>query len=119
MDTLSAPSEEGIVGSWELRSIQIAGQPAASVEAGRYTAEFSADGRLTVRADCNQCSGSYSTSGTTLEIGVLACTRAYCGDESFFDDYSTGLDAATGFQRSGERLAIRYGSGSLVFAQVP
>jgi heat shock protein HslJ len=119
-DSLPGPSDpESIVGSWELRSIQLAGQPSASVEPGRYTADFTADGRLTVQADCNRCSGSYSSSGASLEIGALACTRAYCGDESFFDDYSTGLDRAVAFQRSGTSLAIRFGSGSLVFVQLP
>ncbi|HEY7819060.1 MAG TPA: META domain-containing protein [Vicinamibacteria bacterium] len=119
-DTLSAPSvPDGVVGSWELRSLQLAGQPAVTVEPGRYTADFTADGSLTVRADCNRCSGSYSSSGSSLEIDELACTRAYCGDASFSDLYSLGLDGAVSFQRSGASLAIRYGSGSLLFTQVP
>ena len=67
------------------------------------------------RADCNRCSASYSAAGTNLEIGALACTRAYCGDESLFDDYVAALDAATSFERSSASLVIRHPLGSLLF----
>jgi len=67
------------------------------------------------RADCNRCSASYSAAGTNLELAALACTRAYCGDESLFDDYVAALDAATSFERSSASLVIRHPLGSLLF----
>jgi heat shock protein HslJ len=119
-DSPSGPDEpESILGPWELQSIQIAGQPAASVESGLYTADFTADGHVSARADCNRCSGPYSSSGARLEIGVLACTRAYCGDESLFDEYAGALDGAMSFARSSSGLEIRYAGGVLRFAPVP
>lgn len=82
---------------------------------GAYTAEFSAQGEVSARADCNRCSASYSAAGTTLEIGALACTRAYCGDDSLFDDYIAALDGAASFERSSSSLVIRHPRGSLRF----
>jgi heat shock protein HslJ len=119
-DSTSGPSEpESVLGSWELRSIEIAGQPVASVEPGLYTADFTTEGRVSARADCNRCSGSYSASEAVLEIGALACTRAYCGDESHFDDYTGALGDSMSFERSSASLVIRYAGGSLRFAPKP
>ncbi|HJS72981.1 MAG TPA: META domain-containing protein [Vicinamibacteria bacterium] len=121
-DSPSAPNgQESLLGAWELRSIQLAGEPAASVDPGLYTADFTTEGRVSARADCNQCSGSYSASGASLDIGVLACTRAYCGDESLFDEYTAGLDGATSFEHSGADadLVIRYAGGTLRFFPKP
>lgn len=105
----------GIEGSWELQSYQIAGGAQGAADPGLYTADFTADSRLNARADCNRCSSSYRAAGTSLEIGALACTRAYCGDESFSDEYVSALDAATSFERSSSTLVIRHPRGSLIF----
>ena len=76
-DSPSGPNApESVLGSWELQSIQIAGEPVTSVDPGLYTADFTMEGRVSARADCNRCSGSYAASGATLDIGALACTRA-------------------------------------------
>ena len=106
---------QSVQGSWELQSFQIAGGATGIVEPGFYTADFAADGRVSARADCNRCSASYSAAGTNLEIGSLACTRAYCGDASLFDDYVAALDGATSFERSSSSLVIRHPRGSLRF----
>jgi len=104
-----------VQGSWELQSFQIAGGATGIVEPGLYTADFAADGRVSARSDCNRCSASYSAAGTNLEIGSLACTRAYCGEESLFDDDVAALDGATSFERPGTSLVIRHPRGSLRF----
>ncbi len=116
-DRTTGPGDlPGLQGSWELQSFQIDGGPMGVVtEPGQYTADFTSDGRVSARADCNRCSASYSASGSLLEIGALACTRAYCGDESFFDDYVAALDGATSFERSSSSLVIRHPRGSLRF----
>lgn len=116
-DQTTAPGGiTGVQGSWGLQSFHMTGVSMESVvEPGLYTAEFTAEGRLSARADCNRCSSSYSAEGTRLEIGALACTRAYCGDESFFDDYVAALDSATSFERTSSSLLIRHPGGSLHF----
>jgi len=115
-DPAAAPGDfPNVTGSWVLESFQI-GEAAGMVdEPGAYTAEFSAQGKVSARADCNRCSASYSAAGTSLEIGALACTRAYCGDDSLFDDYVAALDGAATFERSSSSLVIRHPRGSLRF----
>lgn len=116
-DPVTAPGElPSVTGSWVLQSFQTEGGPSGVVaDAGAYTADFATDGHVSARADCNRCSASYSAAGTSLEIGALACTRAYCGDESFSDDYAAALDDATSFARSSSSLVIRHPRGSLRF----
>jgi heat shock protein HslJ len=109
-----------ILGNWDLRSIQVASDViTVSGDPGRYTAEFGADGRLSVRSDCNRCASGYSTSGMALEVGAMACTRAYCGDESHDDDYVSALAGATAFDRAGSTLVVRHGGGALRFEALP
>lgn len=116
-DSTTGPEERASVeGSWDLRSFQFSGGPVGTVtEPGHYTADFTADGHVSARADCNRCSASYSAAGTNLEISVLACTRAYCGESSLFDDYAAALDDATSFERSSSSLVIHNPRGSLRF----
>lgn len=114
--TTGVEGPAGIEGSWDLRSYQFAGGPVGTVsEFGSYTAEFTPDGHLSASADCNRCSSSYSAAESGLEIGALACTRAYCGETSLFDDYVAALDGANGFERSSSSLVIRHPGGSLRF----
>ena len=120
-DSPTGPNEDkSVEGSWDLRSFQFTGGPVGMVlEPGFYTADFTADGHVSARADCNRCSASYSAAGTSLEIGALACTRAYCGESSLFDDYAAALDDATSFERSSSSLVIRNPRGSLQFVPKP
>ena len=115
-DPATAPGDlPSATGSWVLQSLQIEGGPAMVAEPGAYTADFTTDGLVSARADCNRCSASYAAAGTSLEIGALACTRAYCGDDSLFDEYVAALDGATSFERSSSSLVIRYARGNLRF----
>ena len=62
-------------GTWNLQSLQPAGDVDQTTPAGAsYTLTF-ADGRLTTRADCNNCGGEFTLSGQTLTAGP-ACWRA-------------------------------------------
>ena len=80
---------------WRLVSIEPASGPSTVVtDPSRYTIEFISDTRLSARADCNTCSGTYTLSGTTVSIGALACTRAFCGDTSLDAVFTQGLSEA-------------------------
>jgi heat shock protein HslJ len=98
-------------GRWELQSIGSTTIP----NPDNYTLHFSADGSAQVRADCNTCSGGYETNGNAIAIGPLACTRAYCGEDSFFDAYVAGLTGASAFARRGETLELTSSGGSMTF----
>lgn len=93
-DSLLAGPSAVTGGIWRLRSIETsAGGLVAASRPGNYTLEFQDTGRLAVKADCNMCSGTYSISGDALQVGPLACTRAFCGatsdDVVFLDLLST------------------------------
>jgi heat shock protein HslJ len=106
-----------VVGSWQLQSIEQDGGNVVTIDNPEsYTATFSEEGDLGVRADCNQCNGGYQVDGSSLEISTLACTRAFCGEASFFDEYTQALDSAVSFSRVGNELRIRYDGGTLVFS---
>jgi len=53
-----------------------------------YTLEFSADGHASMRADCNQGAGSWSSeSPGQLKFGPIAATLAVCEPGSLSDRY--------------------------------
>jgi heat shock protein HslJ len=86
-----ALTADSLAGTWTLVSIQPADQAAQATPAGAsYTLTF-ADGRLSTRADCNMCGGTFAVDGQTLIAGpALACTRAACATMAFENVY-TGL----------------------------
>ena len=75
--TASAAIETNAV--WHLRSIGGADGSIVTIEdPSPFTLMLADDGKLSARADCNRASGAYRISGTTLSIGPIASTRAYC-----------------------------------------
>lgn len=50
-----------------------------------YTIEFKHDGTLIARFDCNRGRGTWKASGSSLEFGPMALTRAMCPPESLHD----------------------------------
>ncbi len=115
--TESTPTDAvSVVGNWELVSFNLNDGTTVPVDdPSAFTATFTAEGRLNVKADCNQCNTSYEVDGETLTTGPLACTRAFCGDDSLSDEYIAALDSATSFANSGSDLLISYDGGVLRF----
>lgn len=109
------------VGSWSLQSFDLAGGQSVLVpDPESYLLELREDGGAHVRADCNRCNGSYSSSGTNLSMGLLACTRAACPPGSLDTDYLRALGAAASFVTSGSELLVLYPEGALAFrAMIP
>jgi heat shock protein HslJ len=102
-------------GVWQLQAIGTTAIP----NPGNYTLQFSEDGRVQVRADCNSCFGDYETNGNAIAIGPLGCTRAFCGEDSFFDDYVAALSSASAFARHGDTLDITSSGGAMNFRVAP
>jgi heat shock protein HslJ len=103
------------VGHWELQAFETGGNTVTIPNPERYTVEFTDDGRVNIRADCNRCSGTYEANGNQLTIGPLGCTRAFCGPGSFFDEYVAALQSASSFTRRGNELVITYTGGTMRF----
>jgi heat shock protein HslJ len=104
-------------GTWRLVSLREAGQPEFAVaRPDLFTAEFSPDGRVTLRADCNRCMGGYTSGTRSLSVGPMACTRAYCGATAPLDDTFTKLvSGAQAWTADDRQLELASDAGTLRF----
>lgn len=121
-DTLTSPSSTvtaaQLAGTWNLVSIQPAGQSEQATPAGATYALTFADGRLSTRVDCNTCNGPFVLSGQTLTAGpALACTRAACRTMEFENTYTRLLGGEGTVTLSGDSLLLSSSRGVLRFAR--
>ena len=105
-----ALTADQLAGTWDLSSIQPAGQVAQAAPAdATYTLTF-ADTRLSTRADCNVCSGGFTLSEDTLTAGpALACTRAACPTMAFESTYMGMLGGESTVGLSGTHADVVLG----------
>ena len=113
----SPTSPSDLVGRmWRLVAIEPAtGSSIAVTEGSRYWIEFLTDTRISARADCNTCSGSYTLSGNAVSIGPLACTRAFCGETSLDTAFTQGLSDAREVTLDEQLLQIKSPAATLKF----
>jgi heat shock protein HslJ len=103
-------------GSWSLSSFDLAGGQTVLVPAPeRYLLDLGANLEAHVRADCNFCNGSYRLSGSSLSMGLLACTLAACPPGSLDGEYLRALGSASSFSVTEGKLSITYRDGVLRF----
>jgi len=83
-------------------------------------ASFSADGKVTGSAGCNQYFADYSISGSSLTIGPAGSTKKYCGEPAGLmaqeQSYLSLLGSVESHRIEGNRLALTDGSGSPVLS---
>ena len=105
-----------IAGTWELASIQPAGEPERSVPSGApYTLTIAGD-RISTKADCNVCGGNLVAGGQNLTIGpLLACTRAACSTMDFENVYVGILAGDSAARIDGQSLTLTSPRGVLRF----
>jgi heat shock protein HslJ len=106
-----------IIGTtWHLTVIRQSGGTTVQIQnPERFTVTFGADQRVSVRADCNVCTGGYELAGSELRIGVMACTKAYCGDQSPDTQFLTTLSGNATVTQTSDNLVITSGNTALVF----
>ena len=104
---------------WSLQAFELNDGTTVDVvvpgEAARYQVLFREDGRVEIKADCNVCGGTYETRGSALTIEVRGCTRAFCGDDSFDNEFKAALDSTSRFEVVGEDLLLVYALGRMRF----
>jgi heat shock protein HslJ len=109
---------DALLGTWNLLSIQPAGQAEQPKPDGVSYALTLADGRLSTRVDCNSCSGAFTLSGSTLSAGpALACTRAACPTMAFENTYTGLLSGDSAVTASGNTLVLSSPRGVVRFAR--
>jgi heat shock protein HslJ len=107
-----------ILGFWQLQYFDLNDGTNVDVDdPSEYTVDFGADGRVSIRVDCNICGGSYSADDTTINFGLLACTRAFCGDDSQDREFELVFVGTRAYRIDEGQLLIDYEEGALVFAR--
>jgi heat shock protein HslJ len=113
-----SPSQTKLTGTWRIVAFQTASQPIQLFLPAElaYQVTFSAP-RVSVRVDCNTCSGSF-TSGSTLVIGPgLACTRASCSSDALNNELVTLLDGSHQVSELNGRMTLRSSRGTIVLTK--
>ncbi len=107
---------------WMLTAIQYMDDTSASpVNPQDYTVQFSPDGTVAIKADCNQVAGSYTIEGESLSIQLGPTTTAFCGDESLDQQFLEQLGMAASYIIQGDLLyiATQMDSSIMNFVQIP
>jgi len=83
----------------------------------RYSVQFNANGSVTVRADCNRVSGTYTVDGSAIAIALGPSTLAACPEDSLGERFASQLaGAALLFFKNGDLyLDLKYDSGTMRF----
>lgn len=111
------PSE--LLALWKLQEFSLDGGAALAVRnPANYTVTFTADGTAYIKADCNNCSGSYSVGGSQMTFGQsMACTMAACGAASYDSQFLSALASTSSSEIKNGELYLTYQGGTLHFAK--
>ena len=116
--TLTSLDLTALPGTWNLVSIQPAGEVEQVKPSGASYTVTLGDGRLSMRVDCNSCGGTYTLDGQTLVAGPsLACTRAACATMAFENTYMKLLGGESTVSLSDGALVLTSPRGVLRFKQ--
>ena len=106
-----APATSPVGVEWTLASL--GGQPAGKGAGGKPATLMLTDisSRASGFAGCNQFSGTYTLTGTSLTFGPLALTRMACADGSELERrYTMALEQTTDFKVTSQGLELRKSS---------
>ena len=106
--------------SWIVTGYNNGKQAVVSVVIGsKLTADFSADGKLSGSAGCNNYTATYAASGKSIKIGPAASTRKMCADPAGVMEQETqflkALETAATYHIDGNQLELRTTDGALAF----
>jgi heat shock protein HslJ len=82
-----------------------------------YTIQFNSDGTFNSKADCNQVSGTYTTSGSNgLVIVPGPSTMAFCGEDSSDTIFLGGISTTQTYAIANGQLTLnQVGGGTMTF----
>jgi heat shock protein HslJ len=123
--TLAACSDGGgasstdLLGQWRLSAQMPAGGGVQTPPAGTaFSVTFAGDGTVGAVADCNRCGGGFTAGDHTIDVGVMACTRAYCTASAPFDStYAELLQSASAWRVEGSALTLDGPAGTMTFVR--
>jgi heat shock protein HslJ len=116
-DSATTPQLVGPVWQWQ-QSQMSDGMTWEPPDPASYTIEFTAEGQVSIQADCNKASGGYTSDGSSLTITLGPMTLAACPPQSLSDQYLAQLGAAAtySFQEGDLYIDLRDGSGRMHFS---
>ncbi len=120
----SEPGVPPLTGSvWELQQIQMSDGTLLSADPPEhYTAEFSEDGQVFIRADCNRAIGQFTaTADGQVSIDIGPTTLAACPESSIGTQFLQALDNASLYFFDNDDLFIdlQLDSGTMQFSSAP
>ncbi|MBN8488060.1 MAG: META domain-containing protein [Burkholderiales bacterium] len=127
------PTLQGLAGTqWQLASIQSMDDSQGTVrpaDSARYVLAFGADGRVSVRLDCNRGSATWQAepAGTaepgrasgSLQFGPLASTRAQCAADSLAPRLAGSWPYVRGYVLEPGRLHLSLMADGGILSWVP
>ena len=111
-DPVTEPSEL-IAGTWRLATLQSGSQTRTPPDPDRYTITFGVEDRISVRADCNSCGGTFHLAGDRLTVSALACTLVACAPGSLDQPFLAVLTDDSTLEVDGGRLVLSSAEGRL------
>lgn len=93
--------------TWKWRETVSNGNSLVVPDPNQYTLQFSNDGKVQIKADCNTGGGVYVASSTGLQIQIQQMTRAACSPGSLSDIYVQQLNSAASYFTGGPDLVIQ------------
>jgi heat shock protein HslJ len=75
------------------------------------------DGRLAIQSDCNRCTGGATAGTGVLDVGLLACTRAYCSSSPVDTQFESALIGRHVVTVTESRLQLASSRGVLDFTR--
>jgi heat shock protein HslJ len=107
-------SSSDLLGVWRLVSLQASGGAVVEVKTpDSFTAHFGSDGRVALVADCNRCNAGYAASRDGIQVGPMACTRAYCTTAPLDTDFAGLVSGAAAWSVEGSELTLTSTEGTL------
>jgi len=106
-------STAALRGEWQLVSLRQSGEDVVPPAGHRFSAEFRSDDSVHLVADCNRCFASYKAGEGSIEVGVMACTRAYCETAPIDTDFAGLVQGSRRWSVVGQELRLESDQGSL------
>lgn len=112
---INEPPDMSIVGvRWMLESIQYSAVNVIPI-VETFFILLKEDSNVEMEVDCNYCAGTYELGNNNfilLDYSTIACTEAYCGDDSMDDEFHEALNSATKYEVDGNRLRVYFNNES-------
>jgi heat shock protein HslJ len=101
------PTDAGLLGPiWLWQGYDGADEDIVVPYPPSYRIEFSSDGNVAIKADCNRALGSYTAEATAVTLTLGPVTLAECAPPSWYDRYLALLEQVASFERDGDILYL-------------